>query len=86
MLDAVQSQFEGKVGGGTEDAEEGSTRQGGGKWKGLTDGGRQIDTEKQGLALSRFYLTSFRLASEPHQTSVIIPCQLAWNGAAFCEG
>lgn len=82
MLDAVQSQFEGKAGGGKEDAEEGSKR-GGGKWKGLTDGGRQIDTEKQGLALSQFSLTSFRLASEPHQTSVIIPCQLAWNGAAF---
>ena len=36
-------------------------------------------------ALSQFYSTRFRLASEPHQTLVIIPCQLARNRVAFCE-
>lgn len=83
MLDAAQSQFEGKAGVGRKMQRRGG--RGGRKWKGLTDGGRQIDTEK-GLVLSQFYLSSFRLACEPHQTSVIIPCQLAWNRVAFCEG
>lgn len=43
----------------------------------MTDGRRQIDTEKQAaLVLSLFPSTGFRLASEPRQTLVIIPCQL----------
>lgn len=45
----------------------------------MTDGRRQIDTEKQALVLSLFSSTSFRLASEPRQTLVIIPCQLAFR-------
>lgn len=40
--------------------------QGGESGKGLTDGERQIDKEKQGLALSQFSFARFRLASEPH--------------------
>lgn len=44
-----------------------SRREGGGegrcrgRGKGLTDGGGQIDKEKQGPALSRFYFTSFQI-------------------------
>lgn len=45
----------------------------------MTDGRRQIDTEKQALVLSLFSSNSFRLASEPRQTLVIIPCQLAFQ-------
>lgn len=45
----------------------------------MTDGRRQIDTEKQAaLVLSLFPSTGFRLASEPRQTLVIIPCQLGF--------
>lgn len=52
----------------------------------LTDGGSQIDWEKQGLALSRFYFAGSGLASEPHQTRVIIPCQLAREEGGFLWG
>lgn len=70
-------------GGRKGDAEGGES---GREEKGLTDGERQIDKEKEGLVLSQFYFTTFRLASEPHQALVIIPCQLARNRVAFCEG
>lgn len=50
-----------------------------------TEGNRQIEKEKQGLVFSQIYFTCFRLASEPHQTLVIIACQLVTNRVAFRE-
>lgn len=79
MPDAAQSELRREgVGGGAGRS--------GSEEKGLTDGERHTDKEKQRLALSQIYLTSLRLALEPHQTPIIIPCQLARKRVAFREG
>jgi len=48
----------------------------------LTDGKRQIDKEKQGMALGSFLFLQVGLRA-PRQSRVIIPCQAAGSRVAF---